>query len=335
MVNLSAVKRIIDSRKSFVLTTHVNPDGDGLGSEIALGIVLRRLGKDAQIFNHSETPKNYEFLDPDHTILKFQPQRDSEHVLNADVIFIVDTNQPNRLRTLEPYVVQSKAVKVCIDHHLDKTDFADHYLIDELATSSGEIVYRLVQELGDGFVDPLVARALYTAIMTDTGSFRFPRTDPEIHRIAAHLIERGADPTEIYQSVYEKWHAGRFVLLGRALGDMKLGCDGRLAYVVITQSMLRETSSRPEDTDNFTNYPMSIGGVVIGILFTELPDGVKISFRSKGDIPINELAKAFGGNGHKNAAGARVYEKKLKEIIPAVLEKSGALLENAGAPSQS
>lgn len=325
-MDLPRIRRIIESNKKFVLTTHVNPDGDGLGSELALYRVLKKLGKEATILNHSATPRNYEFLDLNAEIVKFDPERDRETVLSADVIFIVDTNQPDRLRTLQPFVLKSKGIKICIDHHLDTDDFADHYLIDEHSSASGEIVYRLIVELGSSYIDADVARALYTAIMTDTGSFRFPRTDPEIHRIAAHLIERGADPTEIYQKVYESWPPGRFLLLGRALSGMKLEHEGRLAYLVITRSMLEETSTNPEDTDNFTNYPMSIGGVLIGIMFTELRDGVKISFRSKGEIPINELAKAFGGNGHKNAAGARIFEKTLQEIVPAVVEKSSGFL---------
>ncbi len=329
-MNLTHIKQIIQSNKKFVLTTHVNPDGDGLGSELALYRVLKKLGKHATILNHSPTPMNYKFLDPAGDIQKFQPQRDSDTVLAADVIFVIDTNQPDRLRTLEPYVQKSKATKICVDHHLDKDDFADHYLIDEDATACGEIVYRLIVEIGDSNIDPSVAQALYAAIMTDTGSFRFPRTDPEIHRITAHLIERGADPTEIYQNVYETWHPGRFHLLGKALGGMKLEYEGRLAYLVLTRSMLEETDSNPDDTENFTNYPMSIVGVGIGILFIELRDGVKISFRSKGDIPINELAKAFGGNGHRNAAGARIFEKPIEDIVLRVIEKSGEFLNQQG-----
>lgn len=337
-VDLAGIKRIIELNKKFVLTTHVNPDGDGLGSELALHRVLKKLGKEASIFNHSAMPKNYEFLDPDADIQKFQPQQHSDTVLTADVIFVFDTNQPERLRTLQPYVQESKGIKICVDHHLDKDDFADHYLIDEHASACGEIVYRLIVELDDSYIDPHVARALYAAIMTDTGSFRFPRTDPEIHRIAAHLIERGADPTEIYQMVYESWHPGRFLLLGRALSGMKLEYEGRLAYLVITRSMLEETATSPEDTDNFTTFPMSIAGVVIGIMFAELDDGVKISFRSKGDIPINELAKAFGGNGHKNAAGARTLGPDLsglEQIVPAVIEKSSEFLKQPLSESKS
>ena len=163
--------------------------------------------------------------------------------------------------------------------------------------------------------------------MTDTGSFRFPRTDPEIHRIAAHLIECGADPTDIFVNVYESASLGRMRLLGEALDSMKTACEGKLAYIVCTQKMFGNTNTSEVETDNFTTFAMSLQGVHVGILFNELQNGVKISFRSKGMIPVNELAKEFGGNGHLNAAGTRLFDVKLEEIVPAVLEKAGKYLE--------
>ena len=313
---------ILKRLNNFVLTTHVNPDGDGLGSELALALALRQLGKSATIINHSETPENYRWLDPGGEIVRFSPGRDRTAIERAEAIIILDTNQPDRLRSLEPFVRNSKAPRIVIDHHLDADPFAEHYAIDQEATSTGEIVYRLITALGGVAISKEIARALYAAIMTDTGSFRFPRTDPEIHNIAAELIARGADPVEIYVNVYESWTAGRLRLLGAVLSSMKTACDGRLAYLVCTQEMFRATGTTEVETDNFTTYPMSVKGVRIGILFNELEDGVKISFRSKGRIPVNELAKEFGGNGHLNAAGARLFGAGLGDTVSAVIEKS-------------
>jgi len=320
-------KEIIEESKSFVLTTHVNPDGDGIGSEVALAACLRKRGKQASIINHSETPPNYTFLDPKNEILHFNPSLHAERVRSADAIFIVDTNQLSRLRTMEPYVRESKAVKICIDHHLDKDDFADLYLIDEPATATGEILYHLIQYLDGDNIDEVTARALYTAIMTDTGSFRFPKTDSDIHRIAAHLIRSGADPPKIFQEVYEKANLNTVRLLGQALSSLKTAYDGRVAYMAISRKMFSETGTKEYQTENFIDYTMRIGGVQIGLLFNELHDGVKISFRSKGDIPVNELAKEFGGNGHLNAAGARMVGKKMDDAIRAVLERSLAYVK--------
>jgi bifunctional oligoribonuclease and PAP phosphatase NrnA len=327
-LTIETIRPIIEQKLSFIITTHVNPDGDGLGSEIALAHFLRKVGKTATIINHSKTPENYEWLDEKKEIIFFSPERDRDKILQADAIFIVDTNQPDRLRSMEPFVLQSPATKIVIDHHLDSQPFAHHYLLDENATSTGEIIYYILKTLNPTYIDKEIARSLYAAIMTDTGSFRYPRVDPEIHQIAAHLIELGADPIEAFSSVYENWPIGRMRLLGEVLDSMKTEYDGKLVHVVCTQKMFKETGTTEVETDNFTTYPMSVRGVQIGILFNELHNGVKISFRSKGNIPINELAKEFGGNGHLNAAGARLFDVKLQDIIDTVIKKAGKYLND-------
>jgi len=324
---IEAVLPLFKQYGKFVLTTHVNPDGDGLGSEVALAEWLLSHGRRVSIINYSETPQVYRFLDPDRRILRFDEARDAATIAAADVIAVLDTNHPDRLRTMEPHVMKSPAIKICIDHHLDPAPFAQHYVIDADATSTGEIMYRALLNLNGPSLPPPIAQALYCAIMTDTGSFRYPRVDPEIFQMCAHLIECGADPVVIYQQVYEQWSAGRIKLLGAALESMGPLYDGRLAHVSITQEMLQRTGTKEEDTDNFTTYPMSVGGVVAGILFLELHDGVKISFRSKGDIPINELAKEFGGNGHKNAAGARLHDDSLANVQQRVLQAAQKYLD--------
>jgi phosphoesterase RecJ-like protein len=320
-------KAIIEEGRTFVITTHVNPDGDGLGSEIALARFLLKLGKDVSIINHSTTPPNYRFLDPENEIIHFDPSLHAQKILQADVIFLMDTNHLSRLRSLEPHVRQSKAVKVCIDHHLDRDGGIDLYLIDEPATATGEIVFHFIEYMDKGSVDAPTARALYTAIMTDTGSFRFPKTDPEIHEIAAELIRLGADPPSIFQEVYEKAEINALQLLGKALANLRTVHAGRVAYMQVTREMFSETGTSEYQTDNFIDYTMRIGGVQIGLLFNELPDGVKISFRSKGDIPVNQLAKEFGGNGHLNAAGARLFDRKLDDVRTAVLERAAVYLK--------
>jgi len=317
------IKSLIQQNQNFIITTHVNPDGDALGSELAMATALEQLGKNAIIINHNITPNNYLWMDPENKIIHFIPEQHRDHILNADVIFILDVNQPDRLRSLEPFVKQSKAIKIVIDHHLEPHPFGEYYLIDDDATSTGEIIYKLLKEIDGVTIDKEIAVALYTAIMTDTGSFRYPRTDPETHTTVAQLIKAGADPTEIFVNVYENWTQGRMRLLGEALDTLKTEYDGKLAYMICTQKMFQTTKTSEVETDNFTIYPMSIKGVVVGILINELHNGVKISFRSKGNIPINELAKEFNGNGHLNAAGARLFDKKLEEVVPLVIEKAG------------
>jgi len=315
-------RSIIQHGQRFVLTTHVNPDGDGLGCEIALARFLQSQGKQTTILNHNATPSYYLYLDRHNEIHQFQAVQHQQSIQEADVIVVLDTNSPDRLASLKSHVLASKAKKVCIDHHLDKSDFADLTILDEPSAATGEILYRLLEFLGNGPFDEETATALYTALMTDTGSFRFPKTTPDIHRQVARLLECGANPAAIYQNVYEQGSVGRLQLLGNVLSTFQVVHEGKVACVTVTRRMLEETGTSEPDTDNLVNYTLTIRGVQIGLMFTELSDGVKISFRSKGEIWINELAKEFGGNGHQNAAGARVHNTTVANLKEKVLEYS-------------
>ena len=316
---IGAILNLFRTRERFVLTTHVNPDGDGIGSEVALASWLRQRGKDVRVINHSPLPAVYRFLDPGGTVAAFVPSRDGPAIRGADVIVVLDTNHPDRLESMKEAVLGSPAVKVCIDHHLDPDPFASTTLIDADATSTGEILYRLLFREGEEGPSAEIAAGLYCAIMTDTGSFRYPRTGPMTHTIVSRLIACGADPVGIYAEVYERWSAGRIHLLGEVLAGLRTEFGGRLAHVTVTRQMLSRTGTSEEDTDNFTTYPMSVEGVRVGILFLEIEGGVKISFRSKGTIPINALAMEYGGNGHRNAAGARITGADTGDVRSRVL----------------
>jgi phosphoesterase RecJ-like protein len=317
-----AFRKVIEAGKRFVLTTHINPDGDGLGCEVALAQYLSTRGKEATILNYSATPPYYRFLDTRNEIQQFDEQRHASLLFYADAVLVLDTNSPDRLASMKPFVLQSKASKVCIDHHLDNVEFANLYIVDESAAATGVIVYRLFQCLGYEHFSKEVATALYTAIMTDTGSFRFPKTNPELHRQVAHLIECGADPVSIYQQVYEQGSSGRLLLLSKVLSTLTTSEDGKVACLLATREMFRSTGTTDVDTDNMINYTLTIQGVQIGLMLTEVDDAVKIGFRSKGDIPIHKLAQEFGGNGHKNAAGARIPHSSLLELLPRVFERA-------------
>jgi bifunctional oligoribonuclease and PAP phosphatase NrnA len=320
-LQFETLRTIIDSHKRFILTSHMNPDGDGLGSEVALARYLELRGKQVSILNCSATPDNYLFLHQLHPIFQFNPSHHEDIVENAEVIILLDANHPDRLAAMEPFVIKSHSVKVCIDHHPEPGEFADLYLLDEQSSATAEIIYNFIL-MADETIDSITATALYTAIMTDTGSFRYQKTDSEVHTIIAHLIQAGADPVAIYEQVYEHISARRTRLLGMALANLQTLYDGKLAYIVITHEMFETTDTTEDDTDAFVPYTLTIDGVQIGLMFSEIDNVIKINFRSKGEIPINELAKEFGGNGHKNAAGTRVPNAQLSYIVSQVLKSA-------------
>jgi phosphoesterase RecJ-like protein len=317
-----ACKEIFDSKNSFVLTTHINPDGDGLGSEVALALYLTGKGKSATVINQSRTPTYYAFMNSLFPIVTFIPEKHDRMIAEAEVFVGLDTNSPKRFFALEGPLLRSSAYKICIDHHLDRETFADLYVIDESATATGEIMFNLLKYMDANAITPPVAEALYAAIMTDTGSFRFPKTDAETHRITAELLERGADPTRIYQNIFESGSANRLKLLGRALDSLTLWHHGTVASIALRRVDFSDTVTSEEDTDNMINYALTVGGVKIGLMFTELENCVKVSFRSKGTIPINQLAKEFGGNGHLNAAGARIHTTPLGDVVTRVVTRA-------------
>jgi len=320
------LKDIFESKNSFVITTHVNPDGDAIGSEVALACFLRNKGKKVKIINQSETPDNLLFLTKLFPVETYSSNLD-HHILNTECFCVVDTNSLKRFSAMAEVVKKSKAYKICIDHHLEQEPFADLYVIDTEVPAAGELLYRILTHTDASSITKPIAEALYAGIMTDTGSFKFPKTDSETHTITAELLSRGVNPDEIYQEIFENGAVNKLHLLGKALESIKLHDSGKICTMVIPRSVFSETNTKEADVDNFTNYGLSVKGVIVGLVFVELYDGVKISFRSKGDFDVNILAKQFNGGGHKNAAGARVKNLPLQEAVQMVIEKAKIFLE--------
>lgn len=324
---INQLQNIIETKNRFVLTTHINPDADALGSEAALARYLSDRKKTVHILNHSETPENLLFLNEIFPITRYNAERHARLIIDSDCFIVLDTNAVSRFKGLQQAFEQSKAYKIIIDHHLDHEPFADLNIIDTHVPATSELLYLILHAIDDSAITKPIADALYAGIMTDTGSFRFPQTDPETHIITADLLKRGVQPYDIFQKIYESGPINKLHLLGKALTSIDLHHDGKVAVMTLPRSIFAETNTVESDVDNLTQYVLSIGGVVIGIVAMELEHGVKLSFRSKGDIPINELAKQFDGGGHKNAAGARVKDTTLQSIIPVVLEKTQQYLK--------
>jgi phosphoesterase RecJ-like protein len=318
------IRTILHHASTIVLSTHINPDGDGLGSECALALALHSLGKTARIVNISSTPSNYAFLNDLFPIETFDAVTHASLIKNADALVLVDANQPSRLADMSSLWNASSARKICIDHHPEPDSGADVLLLDAASAATGMLVYRLLSEEFRVPMNPAIATALYAAIMTDTGSFRFPKTDAAVHTVTAALVGAGADPVRVYEEIFEKGSGGRLRLLGTMLSNLQITHQGRVAWVCITQDMFAATQTSEVDTDAFVTFALQISGVQIALMFTELPGLVKVNVRSKGQIPANALAKEFGGNGHLNAAGARVTAAAMEHLIPRILERAGA-----------
>lgn len=323
MLDFKKLEEIIKGNNSFLLTTHVNPDADAIGSEMAFYYILKKLGKEVYIVNHSETPYNLLFLDKEKIIQKYEPEIHNKLLNNVDVVVLLDLNKVERTGRMKPIIAEITTTKICIDHHMEPENFTEHLFVNSDYSATGHLLYDFIFNTKIVEFDFNIAYQLYAAIMTDTGSFRFDRTTPEIHRIAAHLLELGVQPDEVFDNIYDQSRFNKILLLGEALKEIKLIGDSKeIAYTILTRNCFEQTGALENDTDGFVNFCLSIENVKIGILFIELKEGFKISFRSKGKIPVHLLAKEYGGGGHTNAAGVRIRGGKLENYINQILERS-------------
>lgn len=327
MINFDKLADIIKENSSFILTTHVNPDADALGSELALYEILKQKGKKTFIINYSETPYNLGFMDPLGVIETYNPVKHDPVFETADVIAALDFNNPKRVIGMERVFTKSKSLKICIDHHENPSPFAAYYFNDTGYAATGHILYDFIKTTKIIELGFAVAQPLYAAIMTDTGSFRFDRTTPEIHLIIAELLKTGVSPFEVYDKIYDESRYSKIRLLGECLSTIRMNKSEEIAYMVITQKSLEISGAEESEVDGFVNYCLSVKGVKIGMLFFELKDGLKVSFRSKGNIPVNKLASEFGGGGHMNASGLRVFNASLNEFMPRVLDAAEKYLK--------
>jgi len=303
---IEIIQNIIREKERFLLVTHVNPDGDGVGSQIALHRYLKSMGKKSCILNGHSIPAACKFLDPRNEVETFDSEIHGEIIASAEVVFILDISNWDRLGSCAPQIRESQAIRICIDHHISNNAFADINMIDVKASSTGELVYRLITGMG-GEISMGIAEPLYVSIITDTGSFRFSNTNSRSHAIAAHLLDVGVNPRGIYENIYENSSIGRIKLLGLALSRLRMEADDRIAWVKITREMMRETNTGPQECEGFVDYLRLLKNVEVCLIFIELDDGkVKVSLRSRGAVDVNKIAGEYGGGGHKLAAGLSV-----------------------------
>jgi bifunctional oligoribonuclease and PAP phosphatase NrnA len=304
----AAIARIAEHLKPglrVALTTHINADGDGCGSEAGLARLLARRGLQPHIVNPTPWPDLFSFLLGDDV-----SERSAEGVAalrNIDLFIVLDISDVKRLGALTEAVRGLKVPRLVIDHHIPSDDRAGEIVLaDTSACATGELVYDLAFELGFE-ITPGVAKALYTAILTDTGGFRFSNTSPRCHAIAADLLATGLDPEEVYQRVYASAPVGRLRLLAEVLQTLGVDEKKGLAWLSMTAGALEQHQVRQEDLDGIVEHARSIAGTRMAVFFRDLGHGkVKASFRSTGAVDVNAFARTFGGGGHARASGALI-----------------------------
>ena len=330
---MAEILKVLEGHETFLISSHTNPDGDSIGSQLALYSLLSGLRKKALVIDSDPVPFAYSFLPNANVLreestlhvkgpeLKAQDARhqDFESISDIEVAIILDCGNLNRIGEKLAAQIYPKQAVINIDHHRTNDRFGTHNLVDAGACATAEIIFRLMEDSGIEIGQDR-AECLYTAIITDTGCFRYANTTAEAHRIAARLIDEGACPDQIARSVYEVIPYQRARLFGMALETLKLSPDGKIAWVSVTNEMHTRSGTEDTDTEGFIDYVRSIRNAEIAILFRETSKGdIRVSLRSKGQLVVDEVAAAFGGGGHRAAAGCSISET-LDKAIALVLE---------------
>jgi len=311
---------LINLSDKIFISSHINPDGDAIGSEVAFARFLHNMSRKCRIINHSSTPELYMFLDPRNIIESFSENSDlKDGPKNDDLVVFLDMGNYDRVGNVRDFLVNNEASKVIIDHHLPESVNADCVVVNTSASSTGSLVYDLFCYIDSSLVDKQIASALMTAIVTDTGYFTYSNTTSTTHHIAASLYDLGVSARDIRKKLEIRQPLSRQKLLGSTIAHIQVSNCGRVAYSYITQSMFEEAGAQREHTDGIIDQIKIIKNIKIAVLFVQENENLyKISFRSVGNMQVNNIASILGGGGHSKAAGADLHGS-LEEVISKVL----------------
>ncbi|MEH6512379.1 bifunctional oligoribonuclease/PAP phosphatase NrnA [Maribacter arcticus] len=309
--HLNELKKLLSSSKKIAIIPHKNPDGDAIGSTLALWHFLVNSGHTASIVSPNDFPKFLKWMPGADKILNFEKEniQSKSCIQNADIVFTLDFNHLGRVGHMSETLESANATFVMVDHHQEPSDYAKIVYSDVSMSSTCEMVYVLIKKLGnENSITPEMANCIYTGIMTDTGSFKFAATTSNTHRVIADLMDKGAEGTEIHHRIYDTNSPSRLHLLGCALKNMVILQEYQTAYITLSQEELDKYDYQKGDTEGFVNYGLTLDGIRFAVIFIEnKEEGIfKISFRSVGDFSVNDFArKHFHGGGHTNAAGGK------------------------------
>ncbi|OQY59538.1 MAG: hypothetical protein B6245_06170 [Desulfobacteraceae bacterium 4572_88] len=306
------IRHLRDSQ-SVLIASHVNPDGDAIGSLIAMGLALDALDKQTSLYNEYKIPTVYRFLPSVERIV-----RHISDISRYDTTIVLDCSDCKRIGNLCSELGKGDSTLINIDHHITNTHFGDLQLIDTSACATTEIIYRLIRQMGIP-MNEAIATCVYTGIFTDTGSFRFSNTNEAAFEICNEMVSLGVDPYNVAKHVYGQYSLGRIKLLNMALDSIEISQNGKISMMTVTREMLSETGTQPEDADGLINYARRIEDVKLAVLIQENQNGGKkkkrktggtelfhVSLRSDGTVDVASIAANFGGGGHQTAAGFNI-----------------------------
>jgi len=321
---INKILKVIRENHTFFISSHMRPDGDSIGAQLALASLLRRLGKDVYIANRDPVPAVYQFL----------PHSNDIHIVEKverdfDVAFILDCSDLQRTGNIIDLKNRVKIV-INMDHHIDCELFGDYNYVEPQASSVAEELYDLFKQSHLEIIEE-EALALYVGILTDTGRFQEANTTHHCHEIVAELIRKGISPQVVSQKVYEARTGTGLKLLSLTLSTLEVTADGKIALLLITQDMYKKTGAREDEVEGFVNFARDVKGVEAGILFRETDVGnqFRVSFRSKGKIDVSKIARLFGGGGHRNAAGCAI-QGNVEEVKQRILNAISQEVDNTG-----
>ena len=324
--DIQQLKIELSTKKKIVIVTHKNPDGDAIGSSLALFIYLKKQGHNVQVIVPNEYPDFLKWMPQNESILIYEKHKTKANqiILKAELLFTLDFNAYARAGDMQEILEKATAPFVLIDHHQQPDNYAKYTYSDTAICSTAQMVYHFI-EFMDGLdvLDKEIATTIYTGIMTDTGSFRFRSTSSTTHRVVADLIDHGADNAFIHESVFDNNSAEKIKLLGVALRNLKIIPEYRTAYITLSQHELDANHFKKGDYEGFVNYALSVENVILAAIFVESKeDGlIKISFRSKGRFSVNRFARNhFEGGGHDNASGGK-SNRSLEDTISYFISK--------------
>ena len=334
--NNSNKKKIINKLNNppgrIVIITHINPDGDAIGSSLALYNLLKNTGHNLSVIAPNDYPEFLHWLPGNNDVLVYHGNEKiaAEKILEAEIIFGIDFNDFGRIKQLGNHVKQSKAYKVIIDHHPNPDPNADYIITDINVSSTAELIYQFINNIKfHKYFNKEVAICIFTGIMSDTGCFSYNSSNKETYLTVAELLDYGFDKDNIYCKLYDNFSASRMQLLGYSLNEkMEVIPEYNTAFISLKTKELKKYKFQPGDSESFVNFPLSIKGICFSALFIEKKDHVKVSFRSKGNFPVNKFSKKhFNGGGHLNAAGGEsnaTMEETLKifrDLLPEYREE--------------